>query len=86
VDPWFAEDKLKHFLTSFVATTISANIVRAAGLDRSESIGVGIAFGVGAGIYKELSDVRAGSFFSVRDLLWDFGGIATATAVLSSSF
>ena len=33
VDRWFAEDKAKHFLTSFAATTISAGAARMLGVE-----------------------------------------------------
>jgi uncharacterized protein YfiM (DUF2279 family) len=84
-DPWFAEDKLKHFFTSFVVTSLAASGARAAGLDRGPATAAGAGVGVAAGLYKEVRDRRAGDFFSVRDLLWDIAGVGSAAAVLESS-
>lgn len=84
-DPWFGEDKLKHFFTSFVVTSLSASGVRMVGIEPRASLWVGAGVASGAGVYKELSDARTGSTFSYRDLLWDFGGIAAAGALIDSA-
>jgi uncharacterized protein YfiM (DUF2279 family) len=84
-DPWFAEDKLKHYFTSFVVTSLAASGARVAGLDRSPATVAGAGLGVAAGLYKELRDPRTGGFFSVRDLLWDIAGVGSAAAVLESA-
>jgi uncharacterized protein YfiM (DUF2279 family) len=86
VDAWFAEDKFKHFFTSFAVTALAASGARAAGLDASRSLAAGVAVGAGAGIWKELRDQRVpGGHFSVRDLVWDFAGVGAAAAVVSQA-
>lgn len=84
-DPWFGEDKLKHFFTSFVVTSLSASGARLAGLEPRTSVWFGMGTAAGAGLYKEITDSRAGNPFSVRDLVWDSGGIAAAGMVLDSA-
>jgi uncharacterized protein YfiM (DUF2279 family) len=81
-DRWFAEDKLKHFAASFVATTIAASGARAAGLGRTGSLYVGVGVGAGAGLFKEVHDARAGGFFSVRDMTWNAAGIGAGFAAM----
>ena len=81
-DPWIAEDKVKHFFTSFVVTSLSASGARLAGADRSTSMHVGIAVGASAGVGKEVSDVRSTGIFSYRDLIWDVLGIAAAAVIV----
>ena len=58
-DRWVGEDKLKHFLASFVVTSFSASGARAAGLDPGASVWVGAGVGVGVGAWKELRDSAA---------------------------
>lgn len=83
-DPWFAEDKWKHFVASFVVTSISASGARMVGVDADDSVLVGAAAGSGAAVWKELRDAnRPEGFFSVPDLVWDFAGIGAGAAVLS---
>jgi len=84
-DRWFAEDKLKHFVTSFVVTSLSATGARAAGLDRRPSIAFGAAVGSVSGLYKEVRDARSGAIFSMRDIVWDGAGVGASLFVLHSS-
>jgi uncharacterized protein YfiM (DUF2279 family) len=84
-DPWFAEDKLKHFFTSFVVTSISASGARAVGLDRRQSIRVGAAVAGTSGLLKEVDDARRGGVFSVADLVWDAGGVGAGVLMLERS-
>lgn len=81
-DRWLAEDKLKHFFASFAATTLASGAARAAGLDALDSARAGAGFGLGAGLWKELRDVRRGDPFSYRDLAWDVAGVGAAVAVV----
>lgn len=85
LDPWFGEDKLKHFFTSFVVTTLSASSARIVGMEPQASLWVGAGVATGAGLYKEISDARGDTRFSYRDLLWDFGGIAAAGTVIDAA-
>lgn len=82
-DRWFAEDKVKHFVASFVVTSASASAARAAGLEPAPSAWVGAGVGTGIGVWKELRDVgRRGETASLRDLAWDLAGVAAGTAVM----
>jgi uncharacterized protein YfiM (DUF2279 family) len=86
VDRWVAEDKFKHFFTSFAVTSLAAAGARATGLDASQSLAAGVAVGAGAGIWKEIRDHRIpGHSASVRDLVWDFAGVGAAAAVISQA-
>ncbi len=84
-DPWWAEDKLRHFAASFVATSLSASAARAAGLDQPGSLYAGSATGVTVAVGKEVSDRRRGGIFSLRDLVWDAAGIAAAVLLLDAA-
>ena len=82
-DRWIAEDKAKHFVASFVITSISAGAARAAGLDPAPSAWVGAGVGVAAGTWKEIRDQRrADATASFRDAAWDLAGVGAATALL----
>lgn len=83
-DPWFGEDKLRHFFTSFVVTSFTASAARIAGAEARASLYLGAGAATGAGLYKEIQDARAGGVFSGRDLVWDIGGIAAAGVVLDA--
>lgn len=77
-DPWFAEDKLRHFFMSFAATSFAYGAARTAGLDHGPAE---VAAGVGAaaaGVWKEFHDRSHGRRFSFRDLAWNGVGIAAA--------
>lgn len=81
-DRWLAEDKLKHFFTSFLVTSLAASGARAAGLDHDTSLLVGAGTGAGLGLWKEWSDLNAeGHTASFRDIAWDLAGVGAATAV-----
>lgn len=81
-DRWLAEDKFKHFFNSYVVTVLGAAGARAAGLDARQSLAVGAGVGAAAGVWKEIRDARTpGGSASVRDLVWDFAGVAAAVAV-----
>jgi uncharacterized protein YfiM (DUF2279 family) len=85
-DRWLAEDKWKHFFTSFVATTLAASGARAAGVDAQRSLWAGVGVGMGVGVWKEVRDHRLPhGHFSVRDLVWDAAGVGVAAAVVAQS-
>ncbi len=83
-DPFFAEDKMKHFVTSFVVGSLAGTGARVAGLDRNESVIVGASFTVSAGVVKEITDRRRGQFFSIKDLFWDLAGAGLAFLLLAN--
>lgn len=82
---WFGEDKIKHFFTSFVVNSFTASGVRLAGATPETSLWAGAGVAATLGLYKEISDARTPSGFSVGDLVWDFGGIAAATVIVDAS-
>jgi uncharacterized protein YfiM (DUF2279 family) len=85
-DRFFGEDKFKHFITSFIVTSLAASGARAAGLDHDTSLWVGAGTGATVGIAKELSDRRReGSTASFKDIVWDLAGVGAAAAVQSRS-
>ncbi|HEX6926194.1 MAG TPA: hypothetical protein VF167_12305 [Longimicrobiaceae bacterium] len=82
-DHWFAEDKVKHFFTSFAATTISASGARMLGLDARAAAYAGAGAAGALGLWKEVRDSRVpGATASIKDLVWDGAGIAAGTAVM----
>jgi uncharacterized protein YfiM (DUF2279 family) len=81
-DRFFGEDKLKHFFTSFVVTSLAASGARAAGLDADASLLVGVGTGTTVGVLKEVSDLRReGATASVYDIVWDLGGVGAAAVI-----
>lgn len=82
-DRWFAEDKVKHFATSFAATTLAAGGARMAGLDVREAAYAGAGTAAVLGVWKEVRDARTpGASASLRDIVWDGAGIAVGTAAM----
>lgn len=82
-DHWFAEDKAKHFLSSFAATTIAAGGARMLGIDAREAAFAGAGAATAIGLWKEARDARVPNANpSVKDLVWDGAGIAAGTAVM----
>jgi len=81
-DPWFAEDKLKHFFASFVVTSLGASVARAAGAGSTNSIYFGATLSGTAGLLKEGHDRRRGSFFSLPDLAWAAAGTGAGIVLL----
>ncbi len=81
-DRFFGEDKLKHFFTSFVVTSLAASGARALGVDNDASVLIGAGTGATVGILKEVSDLRReGAQASVYDIVWDLGGVGAAAAL-----
>jgi uncharacterized protein YfiM (DUF2279 family) len=82
-DRWIGEDKLKHFLSSFAATTLSAGGARMVGMDARTAAWVGAGAGASLGVWKEARDFRSPTgTLSFRDLVWDGAGVAAGTAVM----
>jgi len=77
-DPWFAEDKFRHFFMSFAATSFAYGAARTAGLDHGPAeVAAGVAAAAGGG-WKEFHDRGPGRPFSFRGLAWNALGIAAA--------
>lgn len=85
-DPFFGEDKFKHFVTSFIVTSLAASGARAAGLDHDSALLVGVGTGAAVGIGKEVRDLgREDARASINDIVWDLAGVGAAAAVASRS-
>jgi uncharacterized protein YfiM (DUF2279 family) len=84
-DPWFGEDKLKHFFTSFVVTSLSATGARAAGVGPETGLRIGVGIAGAAGLLKEVHDARRGGPFSIPDLTWNAAGIASGALLLQQA-
>jgi putative lipoprotein len=80
-DPWFGQDKLKHFAASGSLAVVGYASTSMLTEDRSLRIGGGAALAVGAGVAKELWDLDGHGDASWRDLGWDFMGAATGLLV-----
>lgn len=84
-DPWFAQDKAKHFTMSFAATGFSFAAARTAGLGRDGALVAAGVAALTAGVGKELYDRRTGGFFSVRDMVWNVAGIAAGLVLAANT-
>lgn len=87
-DSWVAEDKWKHLVTSFFITAAAAGAARAGGLSPERSLAAGVAVGAGAGVAKEVHDLRRGArpMASLRDLVWDAAGLALGAALVRQTY
>ena len=81
-DRWFGVDKLKHFVVSALAQSVSYSALQYAGAPHRAALGGSLAAGAALGVGRELYDRRAKGQFSRRDLTWDAAGLAGATLLL----
>jgi uncharacterized protein YfiM (DUF2279 family) len=81
-DRWFAEDKVRHFFTSYGVAALGYGSTRLVGFGHHDAMKLSLAGAAVAGIGKEVLDVRRGGPFSLRDLVYDAAGIAVAGAIL----
>ena len=81
-NPWFGEDKITHFVTSFAASSFAASGARAVGLTHEQSLAVGAGVGLSAAIGKEVADTRRGSGFSARDMAWNLLGLGASFLIM----
>jgi hypothetical protein len=81
-DAWFAPDKLQHFTLSYGVTAFAFAGAQLAGAEGDTRLRIAAGTGLLAGIAKEIADVSHGASFSVKDLLYDALGVATAVAIL----
>ncbi len=81
-DGWFSRDKLKHFLVSAFAQSVSYATLQAAGADRRAALAGATAVTATLGVTKEMVDRHRGGPFSGRDLVWDAAGAGAATLLL----
>ena len=76
-DPWFGEDKAKHFGASAVLAIGGYTLGAVVFDDRSSSLALGGGIALSAGIGKEIYDAAGYGTASERDLVWDLAGTAT---------
>ena len=81
-DRWFGPDKLQHFFASAFVQSIGYGALRAVGAEPGAALAGATGGTVVAGVGKELRDRATHGDVSVRDLVWDAAGAASATALL----
>lgn len=84
-DDWFGEDKFQHFFMSLALTHLAYGSARLAGLDRRPALVAAGGVSGAAGLWKEWYDLRRGSIFSVKDLVWDAAGIAAGLVAMRAT-
>jgi uncharacterized protein YfiM (DUF2279 family) len=85
-DRWFSADKAKHFFTAAFVQSASFSALRAAGASRPTAFAGATLVSVGVSVGKELRDIRTpGGDPSLKDLAWDFAGIAAASALMGQT-
>jgi uncharacterized protein YfiM (DUF2279 family) len=84
-DLWFGKDKAKHFISSLLITGGTSYISRHRWHEkRQESVRFGMGLALSLGIAKETKDSRTpGNFFSWKDLMADWTGIAVGALLLA---
>ncbi|HEX7980219.1 MAG TPA: hypothetical protein VF461_16535 [Gemmatimonadaceae bacterium] len=81
-DPWFGPDKLQHFFASAFVQSLGYGTLRAIGAEHRTALAGATAGTVVVGVGKELVDRKTHGDASVRDLVWDAAGAASATVLL----
>jgi uncharacterized protein YfiM (DUF2279 family) len=84
-DSWFGVDKIKHFVLSAFATSVSFSALQAAGANRRASMSGAIGASVALGVARELHNRRTTQLFSFKDLTWGATGAATAAIMLNQT-
>lgn len=81
-DRWFAADKAKHFFSAAFVQSVSFSGLRLTGIGRNGAlVGATVVTSV-VSVGKEVHDRRSGGEFSVKDLVWDAGGLLAASLLL----
>ena len=84
-DPIFGPDKVQHFFVSMFLQSLTYSALRATKASHQSSLAGATATSALFGIGKEVRDQRAVGLFSVKDLVWDAGGIGTSTLLIGHS-
>ncbi len=81
-DPWFAKDKFKHLAGSMLLAGMAYAAADTNLRKESDAIIAGFSIPFSLGLLKEYKDLKAGKFWSNRDLVWDAigAGIVVFTA------
>ena len=81
-DGWFGVDKVKHFVVSAVAQSMTHAVLQYAGARHSAALAGSLAVGAALGVARERHDARVKGRFSRRDLAWDAAGLAGTSLLL----
>ncbi|MDF1503204.1 hypothetical protein [Roseisolibacter sp. H3M3-2] len=73
-DPWFGEDKLRHFVLAGLVQGSAYGAATAAGVDRRAALVTASGITALVSLGKEWHDRRRRGVFSGRDLVWDAAG------------
>ena len=81
-DPWWGDDKAKHFVVCGLAGAAAAGLARQADGSDGQAFGIGLGVALGLGAGKETCDARIkGTYFSGKDLVWDLLGGAVGSGL-----
>ncbi|WP_437722295.1 hypothetical protein [Sorangium sp. So ce861] len=80
-DPWFGDDKARHFCASIALASGGYALGALATDDLHGRIAVGAAVALGAGLAKEAFDAAGHGTPSFRDLVWDALGTSAGLAL-----
>jgi len=81
-DPWFGPDKVQHFFVSMFLQSFTYSALRATKASHQSSFAGATVASAFFGVGKEMRDRRSTGLFSAKDLLWDAGGIGSATLLI----
>jgi putative lipoprotein len=84
-DPWFGEDKLKHFILAGMVQGTAFGVATAVGVERRPALLASSAVVALVSLGKEWHDRRQGRAFSYRDLAWDAAGAFLWGALVARS-
>ena len=84
-DEWFGKDKLKHFAVSaFYSGGIAVVANRHFDMEKDNSLMIGIGITISLGGAKEIYDSsRPAETSSIKDFIWDIGGVIAGAAIAS---
>jgi uncharacterized protein YfiM (DUF2279 family) len=81
-DSFVGHDKVQHFFVSAFLQSFTYSALRATKASHQSSLAGATVTSALFGLGKEVHDRRSYGLFSVRDLVWDAGGIGTATLLI----
>ncbi len=80
---FFAEDKLKHFSFCFFLTSIVYQECKYDfKIKEKNSLYLAVSIPLTCGIAKEIYDKKSYGLFSLKDILWDIGGVISGTFLI----
>jgi putative lipoprotein len=84
-DPWWGEDKMRHFVLAGLVQGGAFGVATAAGMERRPALAVASGVTALVSLGKEWYDRRRGRAFSGRDLAWDAAGAVLWGALVARS-